>query len=424
MTFHLFFSLLFCFLLLLSIFSFSSSQYACESKATSKNNWHWRGTNLGGWFVLEPWLTPSLFYQFLGAYGKWGDDAPNHVAVDSYSFCKVLGPSESNLQLRRHWKTWVTEEQIMKIAITGADTIRIPVGDWMFIPYEPYIGCYDGALNELNRAIHLCKKYGMKVLLDIHAIQNSQNPFDNSGKTTIRWTSSITFEHVQTAGWIGKYNLTDHTTTVNTSSILYALRVVEVILDLYAHEDTIVGLEALNEPWWMTPLEDLKSFYWQFYQLVQRKAPHWVSVFHDSFRSNPQSWMGFLKNCDNFAFDTHLYEAWSEAMEDWQYSAVACDRINYLGQSEATGFPLIIGEWSLATGMYSIFFHVKYLLVVMFHLSDNCAMWLNGFNDNIPSYPKKQCHMVPCPPPYMGSSQPGTPVDPTIGPQDPFGAGK
>lgn len=25
-----------------------------------------RGVNLGGWMVLEPWITPSLFMQFLG----------------------------------------------------------------------------------------------------------------------------------------------------------------------------------------------------------------------------------------------------------------------------------------------------------------------------------------------------------------------
>ena len=23
------------------------------------------GTNIGGWMVLEPWISPSLFYQFL-----------------------------------------------------------------------------------------------------------------------------------------------------------------------------------------------------------------------------------------------------------------------------------------------------------------------------------------------------------------------
>ena len=24
------------------------------------------GTNIGGWQVIEPWITPTLFYRFLG----------------------------------------------------------------------------------------------------------------------------------------------------------------------------------------------------------------------------------------------------------------------------------------------------------------------------------------------------------------------
>ena len=33
-----------------------------DEHATPFNN-EIRGTNLGGWMVLEPWITPSLFYQ-------------------------------------------------------------------------------------------------------------------------------------------------------------------------------------------------------------------------------------------------------------------------------------------------------------------------------------------------------------------------
>jgi len=39
--------------------------------------------------VLEPWITPSLFYRFLGKNGLAGE-----VAMDSYTFCEVLGPEE------------------------------------------------------------------------------------------------------------------------------------------------------------------------------------------------------------------------------------------------------------------------------------------------------------------------------------------
>ena len=37
-------------------------------------------TNLGGWFVLEPWITPSLFYRFLDM--RPGQDGG--PAMDSY----------------------------------------------------------------------------------------------------------------------------------------------------------------------------------------------------------------------------------------------------------------------------------------------------------------------------------------------------
>jgi glucan 1,3-beta-glucosidase len=95
-------------------------------------NYQIRGVNLGGWMVLEPWVTPSLFYQFLG--GK-----QNTTALDMYSFCEVLGPEEANKQLRRHWETWVTEEIISDLAASGAvNALRLPVGDFMYKPYGPY----------------------------------------------------------------------------------------------------------------------------------------------------------------------------------------------------------------------------------------------------------------------------------------------
>jgi hypothetical protein len=56
-------------------------------KKEDRNKFHFRGTALGGWLVLEPWITPSLFYQFLGVSEKWGLDAASHVGLDSYTFC-------------------------------------------------------------------------------------------------------------------------------------------------------------------------------------------------------------------------------------------------------------------------------------------------------------------------------------------------
>jgi hypothetical protein len=109
----------------------SSHTCASDSHALPFNN-QIRGVNLGGWMVLEPWITPSLFYQFLG-----GNETA--VAMDHYSFCAILGPEEGNRQLRRHWETWVTEDIVKELARSGAvNSLRVPVGDFMFQPYGPY----------------------------------------------------------------------------------------------------------------------------------------------------------------------------------------------------------------------------------------------------------------------------------------------
>ena len=56
-----------------------------------------RGVNLGGWLVLEPWITPGIF-----------EAAPAGV-VDEYTYTQKLGKTEASKRLQQHWKTWITE---------------------------------------------------------------------------------------------------------------------------------------------------------------------------------------------------------------------------------------------------------------------------------------------------------------------------
>ena len=50
-----------------------------------------------------------------------------------------------------------------------------------------------------------------------------------------------------------------------------------------------------------------------------------------------------------------------------------------------------------------------------------CGMWLNGFNDNLPGFPRSPCKFIKCSDPYMGEEQPGTPVAAGKGLQGPYG---
>ena len=95
---------------------FSCIKDGKSTVSSPRNDFYFRGTSLGGWLVLEPWLTPSLFYQFLGLSVKYGTETKDHIAIDSKTFCSALGPQEANRQLRQHWKTWVNEKQIQSLA--------------------------------------------------------------------------------------------------------------------------------------------------------------------------------------------------------------------------------------------------------------------------------------------------------------------
>mmetsp|Transcript_27909 Transcript_27909/g.41146 ORF Transcript_27909/g.41146 Transcript_27909/m.41146 type:complete len:713 (-) Transcript_27909:426-2564(-) len=381
---------------------------SADNHATPFNN-QIRGVNLGSWMVLEPWITPSMFYQFLG-----GDET--NTAMDMYSFCEILGPEEGNKQLRRHWETWVTEELIEELAQSGAvNSLRLPVGDWMYKPYGPYIGCTDGALDYVDDLLDWAHARGLTVLFDIHGVKGSQNGFDNSGQSQdFEWTSAlntepaglVTFQHwgIRSAAWMGEFDReTIEYTSTNYENIEHALETIQEIVNMYKGHPAVLGLEPVNEPWQYTPIEELKQYYWEGYLIVKKDAPYWKYIMHDSFRFDVETWGGFMAGCPDRALDTHIYQAWQDPASRISFYNNACGQKSAIAKMEAAFGPVIVGEWSLAT--------------------DNCAMWLNGFNDNLSGFPRLPCKFVKCADPYMGTEQPGTPVDPGKPMQGPYGTG-
>ena len=126
------------------------------------------GTNLGGWMVLEPWITPSFFYRFLSKPGI-NDEGKSEVGMDSYTVCEVLGAVEGNKMMRAHWAAWLTEDYMKALAAREVEVVRVPIGDWTFKQYGPYVGCMDGAKEAIDEMMGWAYKYNIKVLIDVHA---------------------------------------------------------------------------------------------------------------------------------------------------------------------------------------------------------------------------------------------------------------
>ena len=268
------------------------------------------GTNIGGWQVLEPWITPSLFYRFLGKTHSDG------VGMDQYTFCETLGPEEGNKVLRDHWRNWITEDTFRDMAAREVEMIRLPIGDWTLKPYGPYIGCTDGASDQVKWALDTAAKYNIKVLLDVHAVRGSQNGFDNSGVSnrTI-WTDENNFSHWEQAygEWMGEWDADAwEYTSINQDNLDFAKDTVQGLLDTWGTHEALYAIEPVNEPWWNTDLSVLKTFYREVRDMMREQQPRLKFVFHDAFHFDFIDWNNLFEDDDieNVVMDTHQYIAW------------------------------------------------------------------------------------------------------------------
>ncbi len=264
-----------------------------------------RGVNLGGWLVLEKWMSPTLF--------------AGTEAGDEYSLAQIPGGRE---RIELHRQNWITEADFRWIAEYGLDAVRIPVGFWTLNEAKPYLG---GA-EHLQNAFDWARKYDLKVLLDLHAAQGSQNGWDHSGR----------------AGEIGWTKPENRAASLQTLSDL---------ADKYGAHPNLWGLELLNEPRYDTSLDILREWYQSAYQVLRPKLPAPVAfVVHDGFRAG--GWQGFAPAPDysNVVLDTHMYQTFSEGdrkrtpLEQVQFALGRGQEIERL----KSGPWLIVGEWSLA----------------------------------------------------------------------------
>ena len=259
------------------------------------------GTNLGGWQVLEPWITPSLFYRFLGKSHSEG------VGMDQYTFCEALGAEEGNRVLRDHWENWITEDLIADLAAREVEIVRLPIGDWTLKPYGPYVGCTDGAADYIHWLLDTAEKYGIKVLLDVHAIKDSQNGFDNSGMAyRIDWSDDTHFWHNGDSRWMGPWNGSSYD-FIDYDNINWAVDTVSGLLEEFGSHASLYALEPVNEPWWCSDLPTLKDFYRTVRNNMREFNPDLVFVFHDSFHYDANVWNDLFDDDDmeNVVMDTH-----------------------------------------------------------------------------------------------------------------------
>jgi len=274
-----------------------------------------KAVNLGGWFVLEKWMKPSLFEQY-----------PIKARCET-SF--VSNHPHALQALEEHWKTWIVKDDIIWLKNQGIDVVRIPIPWWLFPEKYTFPFPYHSPINYLDAAMDMIHEVGLKVMLDLHTAPGSQNGFDNGGIDGV-----LTWHH-------------------DPKNIDITLDVLEDIAKRYRDHPVLHSLQVLNEPHWTIDMAVMQDFYIRAYDRLRKVLkPSTTIVFHDSFRFNP--WKQFFIDhpMENVCLDTHRYQCFDDKFNQKTEEAFLhypSEIVSEMQDMEQV-VPVIVGEWSLGAG--------------------------------------------------------------------------
>ncbi|KAJ2761682.1 hypothetical protein H4S06_001079, partial [Coemansia sp. BCRC 34490] len=282
-----------------------------------------RGVNIGGVFLIEPFIRPSLFDQFLAI----GNETER--PVDEWTFSAALGKEEARRQLEQHWDTFVTREHLEAMAESGINWIRIPIGYWAFnlTQDEPFV---DGQVPYVERLLGWARDVGLKVELDLHGAPGSQNGYDNSGRRG-------------TPKWLLDRGNVDRT-----------LDALEKMTRLAADwDDVVYGIQILNEPSrWKWPVADILEFYNEAYDLVRGITQDMYFMIHDTFLG-PTEWATLVSaNWTHALMDTHIYQMFDNyivSINETMHIDMVAEMTKDIGAFDREHIGVVVGEFSAAT---------------------------------------------------------------------------
>lgn len=302
------------------------------------------GVNFGGWLMMEGYFM----------------HAPNRAEqLFKKNFAKVLGQkalSELEFEFRRHF---ITEEDFKTIASWGMNVIRIPF-NCRLIETKPYQYSSQG-LSYLDQAVRLAKKYGLWVILDLHAAPGAQNHdwhSDSLGKANL-WTVKSNWKRT--------------------------LALWEFLSDHFKDETTIAGYDVLNEPV-LGDAAILNRFYKELIHVIRRTDHHHI-LFVEGLRWAQD--IGILEDFedDNICLSVHYYgalEVTFNLVPGFHYPLKPSDRAamhrflsGYAKLSKKRNVPIFVGEYGVhyRQGLYNEHNWVKDVLDVFNEFGFHRTYW-------------------------------------------------
>lgn len=365
--------------------SFFSPLLRVDIEAKSQKRDIYRGVNLGGWLVLEPWITPSLFYPFLCR--KEGCPSEEPPVIDEQSFCERLGSAAASEILEKHRSTWVTEQTFHDLAASGLNIVRIPMGYWLFGDVPDF--CFGvSSVHHLDNAVDWAEKYNIQVLLDMHGAVGGANGMDNSG---------VSYRPPFASQW-GRQRF-DGKAWLQPANVNKTRAFLRRIAERYSGRRGVARMGMVNEvltrpdPYCkehcpVTASEMLLYYEGTWQNLSSILSPSQKPVLDigltdwSPFSVHFANWWPIAplpKSLRSGVFDQHIYHFfYGLLLPQTMHFRMTCMNHRNIQQLHDNVLPILVGEWSIAM--------------------TDCMTWLNGVG--LPASKGVTCHRVPCPTTY------------------------
>jgi len=237
-----------------------------------------RGVGLGGWLVLENFITPSLYEQ-----------ADDDRVIDEWSFGRYVDEDKAHRILKHHYDTFITEDDFEQIASYGLNHVRVPFPYWGIktYPNEPYVKV--NQYDKLKEAAGWAKKHNLAMIIELHTVPGGQNPFDHSG-------------HTNNSNWLG-----------NSMYEKRWLNILDELVSEFSKDkySAVTGISIVNEP--MGDMDQIVGQYHRGYNQVRSSEGNkdLLVIFGDIFQDPAQgdTWNNKLQapTYNNVALDSHVY---------------------------------------------------------------------------------------------------------------------
>jgi len=234
-----------------------------------------RGLNLGGLFVMEPFMTPM---------------DRTHRLRDSDAVIRTLttrfGRDPARHLVDIYEESWIDERDIAQIARQGLNAVRIPVwwGQFLDLDDPTPSGLRDDGFAGLDRVIDACQRHGIVAVIDMHGVVGGQSDNPDTGQAGRNrfWSDA---QAQATTAWLWQ-RIAEH----------------------YRGNTAVAGYDLINEPAPPrgTPKDAVWGIYDRLYRAIRAVDPEHMIFIEDTFGS----WsLDMLPSPRQFGWANVVYES-------------------------------------------------------------------------------------------------------------------